>query len=170
MIQKSWYQVKLMNRNNPSDTMTEFSGCEISPRRCEYLRFILEQGGAVKPMDLAAKFQVDPSTVTKAVHELASAGLVQHAPYRPISLTDEGRTYAEFLLRRHRILGLVLCRHGLTREEACRLAEQMEGSLPRVFVDRMCAHLGHPTEGICGGIPSDASCCRRKSDSRRPKP
>jgi DtxR family Mn-dependent transcriptional regulator len=147
--------------------MNDFSGCEISPRRSEYLRYILERGGSVKPMDLADTFHVDPSTITKAVRELESAGLVHHAPYRPISLTPDGRSYAEFLLRRHRILGLVLCRHGLSREEACRQAEQMEGSLPRVFVDRMCASLGHPTEGICGGIPPDKSCCRVQGDPER---
>jgi DtxR family Mn-dependent transcriptional regulator len=156
-----------MNPHNPSDTMINFSGCEISPRRSEYLRYILEQGGSVKPMDLAEKFHVDPSTITKAVRELSSSGLVLHTPYRQISLTDDGRVYAEFLLRRHRILGLVLCRHGLSREEACRQAEQMEGSLPRIFVDRMCASLGHPTEGICGGIPPDESCCYPKNSSVR---
>ncbi len=118
-------------------------------------------------MDLADRFQVDPSTVTKAVRELVSAGLVHHAPYRPISLTPQGRIYAEFLLRRHRILGLVLCSHGLSEEEACRQADQMEGSLPRVFVDRMCASLGHPREGICGGIPPGESCCRVRVDSAR---
>ncbi len=111
-------------------------------------------------MELADKFEVDPSTITKAIRELASAGLVNHAPYRTITLTAEGRAYAEFLLRRHRILGLVLCQHGLSREEACRQADQMEGSLPRALVDRMCASLGHPTEGICGGIPPGDSCCR----------
>lgn len=116
-------------------------------------------------MDLADKFDVDPSTITKAVRELTSSGLVHHAPYRHISLTREGRTYAEFLLRRHRILGLVLCSHGLSHEEACRQADQMEGFLPRVFVDRMCASLGHPTKGICGDIPSDKSCCHPHPNS-----
>lgn len=110
-------------------------------------------------MDLADSFDVDPSTITKAVRELESAGLVCHIPYRRIFLTGEGRSYAEFLLRRHRILGLILCSHGLSREEACRQAVQMEGSLPRIFVDRMCASLGHPTEGICGDIPPGDSCC-----------
>jgi DtxR family Mn-dependent transcriptional regulator len=156
-----------MNPHNTSDTMKGFSGCEISPRRSEYLRYILEKGGSVKPMDLADRFHVDPSTITKAVRELTSSGLVYHAPYRHISLTEEGRAYAEFLLRRHRILGLILCKYGLSREEACRQAQQMEGSLPRVFVDRMCASLGHPTVGICGDIPPDASCCRETGSAQR---
>jgi DtxR family Mn-dependent transcriptional regulator len=152
-----------MNRDDPSDTMTDFSGCEISRRRSEYLRFIMEKGGSVKPMDLAGEFQVDPSTITKAMRDLASSGLVNHVPYHRITLTEEGKTCAEFLLRRHRILGLVLCQHGLSREEACRQAQEMEGSLPRAFVDRMCASLGHPTEGICGDIPPDESCCRERA-------
>jgi DtxR family Mn-dependent transcriptional regulator len=156
-----------MNRDDPSPTMTDFSGCEISRRRSEYLRFILEKGGSVKPMELAEEFQVDPSTITKAVRELTSSGLVNHTPYHQISLTEGGKAYAEFLLRRHRILGLVLCKHGLSREEACHQAQQMEGFLPRVFVDRMCASLGHPTQGICGDIPPDESCCHLQDRSNR---
>jgi len=147
--------------------MTDSSWCEISRRRSEYLRFIMERGGSVKPMDLAEEFKVDPSTITKAMRELTASGLVNHTPYHRISLTEEGKTCAEFLLRRHRILGLVLCKHGLSRDEACRQAGQMEGSLPRVFVDRMCASLGHPTEGICGEIPPDESCCRNQARTTR---
>jgi len=139
--------------------MTIFSGCEISRRRGEYLRYILEKGGTVRARELAEQFGVDPSTITKAVRDLSSEGLVYHTPYRCISLTDEGEEYAGFLLRRHRILGLVLSRHGLSGEEACSQARQMEASLPRSCVDKMCATLGHPTQGICGEIPHDESCC-----------
>ncbi|MDD1673478.1 MAG: metal-dependent transcriptional regulator [Methanomicrobiales archaeon] len=152
-----------MNQYDLYDTMREFSGCEISPRRSEYLSYILEKGGSIKPKDLADHFQVDPSTITKAVGRLADSGLVYHTPYQGISLTDSGRQYAEFLVRRHRILGLILCKYGLSREEACRQALQMEGSLPRTFVDKMCASLGHPRKGICGDIPYDISCCSRET-------
>lgn len=145
--------------------MAGFLGQEIPPRRCEYLRYILERGGQVKSVDLAGHFQVDPSTITKAVHQLSSSGYVVHTRYRGITLSEKGREYAEFLLRRHRILGLVLCHHGLSHEEACQQALQMEGSLPRTCVDKMCASLGHPTRGICGEIPRDEACCSRNMPS-----
>lgn len=139
--------------------MSRFTGHEISPRRGAYLRFILEQGGVVKPTELSVHFKVDPSTVTRTVAFLSHEGFVDHVPYRAVTLTSKGRNYAAFLLRRHRILGLVLSQHGLSSEEACTQATRMEGFLPQPTVDKMCASLGHPTVGICGAIPPDARCC-----------
>lgn len=146
--------------------MSRFTGQEISPRRGEYLKFILEQGGMVKPMEVTSHFGVDPSTVTRAIEYLTHEKLVDHAPYQAVTLTRKGREYAAFLLRRHRILGLVLSQYGLSSEEACTQAARMEGSLHRMTVDRMCASLGHPTEGICGAIPPGSQCCPAKEKRR----
>jgi len=147
--------------------MSRFTGHEISPRRGEYLRYILEQGGMVKPTVLSVHFRVDPSTVTRTVEYLSREGFVDHAPYRVVTLTTKGREYAAFLLRRHRILGLVLSQHGLTSEEACTQATRMEGFLPQPAVDKMCASLGHPTVGICGAIPPDVRCCSPMETGKR---
>jgi DtxR family Mn-dependent transcriptional regulator len=138
---------------------------EISPRRGEYLKYILEEGGTVTTNQLAHHFTVDPSTITKAISALVSNGLVRHAPYREITLTRAGKECAEFLVRRHRILGLLLAHHGLSSIEACQQAIQMEGMVPSATVDKLCASLGHPTQGICGEIPPGATCCRRMRKS-----
>ncbi|HXW98780.1 MAG TPA: metal-dependent transcriptional regulator [Methanomicrobiales archaeon] len=121
-------------------------------RKVEYLKFIYETGGRVKTNRLASRFGVDPSTVTKTVDELARAGLLVHRPYRGVTFTGKGRRTAEFLVKRHRILALVLTRFGLTGEEACAETERFESLVSRQAVDRICRAMGHPSQGVCGEI------------------
>jgi DtxR family Mn-dependent transcriptional regulator len=139
--------------------MKDIDGLEISPKKIEYLKYILSREGTVKTTDISSEFHVDPSTITKTINELASTGLILHVPYRGISLTEKGKEYAEFLVRRHRILGLVLSHYGLSRDEACKATSEFEGYVPKDVIDKMCASLGHPTTGICGKISHDTCCC-----------
>jgi DtxR family transcriptional regulator, Mn-dependent transcriptional regulator len=139
--------------------MSEFTGLELSPKKIEYLKYIQEQKGLVKTTDISSQFNVDPSTTTKTINELSTTGLIQHQPYRGISLTEEGRIYAEFLIRRHRILSLVLTHYGLSADEACIAVSKFEGHVPRDVVDKICSSLGHPTMGVCGKIQHDICCC-----------
>lgn len=127
-------------------------GLELSPRKVAYLKYIYEIGGRVKTNRIAARFQVDPSTVTKTVDGLARSGLLVHEPYRGVTFSEEGRCYAEFLVKRHRILALVLTRCGLSGEEACSEVSRFESLVSRVAVDRICRAMGHPRQGVCGEI------------------
>ncbi len=134
-------------------------GLELSPRKNEYLKFILGQGGKAHTTDLSDHFGLDPSTVTKAIAEMVSTGLIEHEPYRGVKLTKRGRNYAEFLIRRHRIIELMLSHYGLTGEEACAEASKLEGYVSKDVVDKICASLGHPSVGVCGRIKHDTCCC-----------
>lgn len=136
--------------------------CEVpalSPRKVAYVKFLHGKHRSARTGEIAAHFGVDPSTVTKAVDELARYGLVFHQPYLGVTLTDEGSECAEFLVRRHRILGLILTHYGLSGEEACREAERFESYVSRDTINRMCHSLGHPTRGICGSISHESGCC-----------
>ncbi len=141
--------------------MKDIDGLELSPKKGEYLKYLLERdgGGAAKTTDLSGHFGVDPSTITKVINELAATGLVEHAPYHGFRLTGAGREYAVFLVRRHRLLGLVLSHYGLTPEEACSAASRFEGYVSKDTVDKICSSLGHPTMGTCGRITHDTCCC-----------
>ena len=139
--------------------MQEIDGLELSPRKTRYLIFILRQGGTAKVGELSGEFGVDPSTVTKSITELSARGYLSHRPYGGVELTKEGDRYARFLLRRHRILGLLLSHFGFTPEDACREASRFEGFVSRNAVDRICASMGHPVMGICGEISHDSGCC-----------
>jgi Mn-dependent DtxR family transcriptional regulator len=134
-------------------------GLELSPRKVEYLKFVLERGERVNTNDLAGRFRVDPSTITKTMGELSQAGYLTHMPYRGVCLTGMGKEYAEFLIRRHRILGLILTHYGLSPEKACEEVSRFESFVSKGAVDTMCRALGHPVMGLCGTIPHDECCC-----------
>jgi DtxR family Mn-dependent transcriptional regulator len=127
-------------------------GLGLSPRKVEYLKYIYEAGETVKTSRMADRFGVDPSTVTKTVDELARSGLLIHEPYHGVRFSEHGREYAEFLLKRHRILSLVFARFGLPADEACREVSRFESLVSRSAVDRICRAMGHPSQGICGEI------------------
>ena len=139
--------------------MTRNDGLELSPKKSEYLKYIFEKGGIVRTMDISDNFHLDPSTITKAIQEMSSTGLIDYVPYRGISLTSKGTEHAEFLVRRHRVIELMLSHYGLSGHEACDEALKFEGYVSRDVVNKICSSLGHPRVGICGRIMHNKSCC-----------
>jgi len=133
-------------------------GLELSPRKVAYLKYISDNGGRVRTTDLATQFKVDPSTITKTIAEISSTGLITHEPYRGICLTDEGKRYAGYLVKRHRILSLMLTHYGFSHDQACTEASRFESLVSKEAVDRICAAMGHPGQGICGKITHDDGC------------
>lgn len=144
--------------------MRESGGRALTPRRMEYLKFLLERDEPVANADLAARFGVDPSTSTKTVRVLVEAGLVEHAPYRRIALSERGRRCAEFLMRRHRLLALAFARLGMEPTTACEQAAKCESRVPRDVVNTICATLGHPSRSACGAIARDGGCCASREE------
>jgi Mn-dependent transcriptional regulator len=144
--------------------MKNIDGLELSPKKIEYLKYLLDCDGYAKTTDISDEFHVDPSTATKMVNELTATGLVEHIPYRGVRLTEIGREYAAFLVRRHRLLGLMLSHYGLTPEEACSEASKFEGYVSKDTIDKICSSLGHPTMGTCGRISHDTCCCCPKDE------
>ena len=86
-----------------------------------------------------------PSTVTEMVKKLASQGLVTHAPYGAITLTDVGRAEALRMVRRHRLVETWLVEgFGYTWDEVHDEAEVLEHAVSDLFVERTARLLGHP--------------------------
>ncbi len=135
-------------------------GRGLSPRKVEYLKFVHERSGRVRTTDIAREFSVDPSTITKTIAELCAAGLVTHEPYRGICLSDEGRQHAEFLVKRHRILSLMLTHYGFSHDQACSEASRFESLVTKDAIDRICTAMGHPRLGVCGAITHDDGCLK----------
>jgi Mn-dependent DtxR family transcriptional regulator len=133
-------------------------GLGLSPRKVTYLRYFFERGGHVKTNDLASRFGVDPSTITKTLSELSDVGLLTLAPYHGASLSPAGQIYAAFLVKRHRILALALTHYGLSDEDACKEVSRFESLVSKEAIDRMCQAMGHPSHGVCGEITHDSGC------------
>lgn len=131
---------------------------ETSPRKVQYLKYLWEKGGTVKTTELASRFCVDPSTITKTVAELAESGLVVHVPYRGVTLSDAGKQHAAFLIKRHRILSLMLTHFGIPHKRACEEVSRFESLVSKEIIDRICRSMGHPQQGICGEITHDTGC------------
>ncbi len=133
-------------------------GLELSPRKVSYLKYIFSCGGKSRTKEIADAFAVDPSTTTKTLAELAVAGYLVHSPYHGVSLSRTGRACAEFLVKRHRILSLVLVRNGLSEEQACAEVSRFESLVSKDAIDTICRAMGHPRQGVCGEITHDAGC------------
>jgi Mn-dependent DtxR family transcriptional regulator len=145
--------------------MNEENGHGLSARKVQYLKFIYEHGGQVKTGELATHFCVDVSTISKTINELTDRGLLSHAPYRKIALSRQGKECAEFFIKRHRILSLVLARYGLSQEQACNEVSRFESLVSREAIDTMCRAMGHPRMGICGEITHDKGCMTGQAGS-----
>jgi Mn-dependent DtxR family transcriptional regulator len=142
-------------------------GLALSARKVEYLKFIYETGGMVRTTTIASAFGVDPSTITKTLAELTATGYLRHVPYHGVCLTSNGLRHAEFLIKRHRILSLMLFRNGLHTDEACSEASRFESHVSKKAVDRICHFMGHPHQGVCGKITHDRDCLGQDEGRQR---
>lgn len=156
---KYWGLSKLYCEKQSYTAIMEIGdGCGLSPRKVEYLKYLHGKGGRVRTTDIAREFSVDPSTITKTITELCAAGLVAHEPYHGIGLSDEGRRYTEYIVKRHRILSLMLTHYGFSHEQACAEASRFESFVTKEAIDRICIAMGHPRLGVCGAITHDDGC------------
>ena len=144
-----------MSENNPKND--EITGLELSPRKVSYLKFLLTKDDTVRTTEISEEFDVDPSTVTKLISELSDDGYLDHVPYRGVKLTDAGRQYAEFCLKRHQILCLMFSHYGLSPAESCDETSRIETHVSKKAIDRMCSSMGHPT----------ISCCVKPGEARQ---
>ena len=115
----------------------------------DYLRAIWKLGEwqekPVTPGDLTRTLGLSPSTVSEGVQRLVSMGLVRHARYGNISLTEAGRDEAARMVRIHRLIetGLMTI-FGYSWDEVHDEAEHLEHAVSATFVERLDAALGHP--------------------------
>ncbi|BAD58900.1 MULTISPECIES: metal-dependent transcriptional regulator [Nocardia] len=105
---------------------------------------------------LAERIGVSASTVSEAVRKLADQGLVEHARYGSIALTDHGRRAAVAMVRRHRLIETFLVNElGYGWDEVHDEAEVLEHAVSELLMARIDAKLGYPDRDPHGDpIPS----------------
>jgi DtxR family Mn-dependent transcriptional regulator len=115
----------------------------------DYLRAIYaleSRGERVTTSALAARMEVSPPSATAMTKRLAELGLVERAPYKGVTLTDEGRRKALEMLRHHRLLERYLTdRLGLSLAEVHAEADRLEHALSEELEAKIDAELGFPT-------------------------
>jgi DtxR family Mn-dependent transcriptional regulator len=114
------------------------------------------QGGAVSTTALADRLEVTPASASGMVRRLGELGLVTHAPYRGVQLTERGVRVALEVLRHHRLLELYLAQSlGVPWDRVHDEAEVLEHVLSEELEALIAAKLGHPTRDPHGDpIPS----------------
>ena len=114
----------------------------------DYLKTIYqltERGDDAATTEIAQRLNIAPASVTGMVTRMAEAGLLAHQPYHGVQLTDEGRTAALAVMRRHRILETYLItKLGYDWANVHDEAERLEHAVSDDLVERMAFALGQP--------------------------
>ena len=115
----------------------------------DYLKAVwaaCEWGGAGASITgLARRMGVAASTASENVARLVEAGLLEHEPYRAVTLSEEGRRRAMGMIRRHRILETYLVtRLGFEWDEVHAEAEVLEHAVSERLLAALDAALDHP--------------------------
>jgi DtxR family Mn-dependent transcriptional regulator len=107
-------------------------------------------GGAdnlVLPVDIAARLQIRPPSVTGMLKRLAEAELIRYEPRSGAQLTALGVAQARRVIRRHRLVELFLTRVlGLDWSEVDAEADALEHAISPRLEQAIAAHLGEPLE------------------------
>jgi DtxR family Mn-dependent transcriptional regulator len=102
--------------------------------------------GVASTTALAERLGVTAPAVSSMVKKLAVDGYVEHAPYRGVRLTAEGRKIALEVVRHHRLLETYLHDElGVPLDQIHVEAEALEHVLSEELEERIAAKLGHPT-------------------------
>jgi len=101
--------------------------------------------GEVSLSDLAMRLQVSLPTANSMVKTLQKSGWVLYEKYRPLTLTQDGKTIAALIIRKHRLTEMFLVKiMNFGWEEVHEVAEQIEHIQAPKFFQRMDQMLGFP--------------------------
>ena len=132
---------------------------ELAPRISDCLKVIFamqERGQKVSTSAVSEQLGVSDATVTMLFKDFASAGWVEHTPYRGVRLTPLGERKAKEVIRHHRLLELYLARQlGYSWDKVHEEADRLEHVISEEFEEKLDALLGYPTVDPHGDpIPS----------------
>ncbi len=119
--------------------------------RSLYLLAQRSEDGSVTVSDLAKKLGLRKPTVTQRLESLEEKGWVTHERYGPVRLTKAGKTLAENLTYKHRVIELFLHKIlKMKKDQVHAEAHRLEHAVSDAVIIRMAAHLKHPTHGPHG--------------------
>jgi DtxR family transcriptional regulator, Mn-dependent transcriptional regulator len=126
----------------------------------DYLKEIYKlqnEGGRATTTAIARRMGVAPSSVTSMLKKLAALGLVEHAPYRGVELSEAGTQIALEVIRHHRLLEQYLAETlGLGIDAVHAEADRLEHAISEELEARIDEQLGYPTHDPHGDPIPDA--------------
>lgn len=142
--------------------MSKPSPGECSENEEEYLEALWVSEEAGKPIAkvgwIAKHLHVAPPSVVEMFKKLEAQGLVTYYPYRGIKLREPGRTIAQRVIRKHRLVEVLMkttLNTPLDENVACGLEHHMTDE----FTNALCTLLGHPRKCPHGHSIPQGSCC-----------
>jgi len=112
----------------------------------EYLQtmFWLEEAGLpITGANIARAMQLSPPTVHEMIGRLEGDGYVERATDKSLAFTEKGRSEAEAIVRRHRLIERFLTDVlGIPWDEVHEEAERLEHAMSPVLEERMLAAIG----------------------------
>jgi len=112
----------------------------------ETLFWLFEAGLPMTGANIARAMQLSPPTVHEMVGRLERDGYITRGPDKVISFTEDGRTHAEAIARRHRLIERFLTDVlGIPWDEVHEEAERLEHAMSPVLEERMRAAIGDAT-------------------------
>ena len=112
----------------------------------EYLQmmFWLEEAGLpITGANIARAMQLSPPTVHEMIGRLENDGYVDRADDKSLTFTEKGRSEAEAITRRHRLIERFLTDVlGIPWDEVHEEAERLEHAMSPVLEERMLAAIG----------------------------
>ncbi len=112
----------------------------------ELIADLIHLNGSARPKDISERLGVTKPSVTKNLAKLKREKLINHVPYRSITLTEEGRQLANACRERHRTVVDFLIALGVSAKTAEHDAEGIEHHVSdetlQVFAQFTVAKLG----------------------------
>jgi DtxR family Mn-dependent transcriptional regulator len=128
--------------------MTKYASHDLTRSVEDYLKAIYsltESGESASTNRIAESLELSAASVSGMIKRLAEAGLLEHLPYRGVTLTADGERAALRMLRRHRIIEAYLVSElGFTWDNVHDEAERLEHAVSEDLVERMSRALGDP--------------------------
>lgn len=129
--------------------MAKFNLRELTVSGEDYLKAIYhlsEAGTPATTTGIADALALTAPSVSGMVKRLADAGLLEHLPYKGVTLTEAGRQAALQMLRRHRLIETFLVSFlGYRWDTVHDEAERLEHAVSDDLVERMALALGNPS-------------------------
>ena len=136
------------------------SKIDLSAAIQDYLKEIYKlqaRGGRATTSAIARALAVAPSSATSMLKKLAALGLVEHARYRGVLLTETGERVALEVTRHHRLLEQYLAETlGLSIDLVHAEADRLEHALSEELEALIDKSLGYPTHDPHGHPIPDA--------------
>jgi DtxR family transcriptional regulator, Mn-dependent transcriptional regulator len=116
-----------------------------------------KKGAMVSTSALAETLQINAASVTDFIKKMAAKKLISYQKSKGVSLTEQGRSIALNIIRKHRLWEVWLVNNlGFKWDEVHEIAEQLEHVISDELIESLDKHLGYPKADPHGDLIPDA--------------